>query len=329
LQQAQVPGPDKSAAMRVGVILNSAEPAEGIARCRALGVDCVGLMRDALPGFDRARYAGVPDGKFLRSAVQQYAEAGIQVAAVAKPYCMGKDPDIVLNPARHRREIDEMLATIMAVADAGVPTMLQYVHVALPEDPGKDAALWSGVRQIFRECVRQAESSRLRLANHGRWPTPDRAARKQAQDAGTRPADYRRFRIPGWEGPFLIRDGEHIARLIEREAPSPYNGVCMCTGMYMNGTDVFAAAARFKGKVFFAQPRDLRGRWPQVEEVMPGEGEIDLPRFLRLLAKDGYTGMVHPEHFEDTRRNSPDPEADAVQTVKRWVAEATHATPRR
>ena len=103
-----------------------------------------------------------------------------------------------------------------------------------------------------------------------------------------------------------------VGRLVEVEAPNPYYGVCLCTGMYMNGTDVMQATRRFLDKIFFVQPLDLRGRWLGVEEVMPGEGEVDLKEFLRTLAASGYKGLVHPEHFEDTTRSLEDPEAEAL-----------------
>ena len=141
-----------------------------------------------------------------------------------------------------------MLATVDAVASAGIPVMLQYAHVEDPEDPAEDEDLWGGVGTIYREVVAQAESSGLKLANHGRWPTPDAAARARAAEQGISYEDYRRFRVPEWEGPFMIRDGDHIARLVEQEAPSPNHGVCMCAGMGMNGTDVLEAVDRFPGQ---------------------------------------------------------------------------------
>ena len=80
---------------------------------------------------------------------------------------------------------------------------------------------------------------------------------------------------------------------------------------------------RFLDKIFFVQPRDLRGRWPEVDEVMPGEGELDLKGFLRTLAEGGYKGMVHPEHFEDTSHALEDPEAEAVKIIGGWIDEAS------
>ena len=309
--------------MSCGAVVSGADADAVIARCRQLGTDRVALARDSLPGFDNTTFSGVPDADYLKETVERIGEAGIEVYAVSKAYCMGKDMDVIRNPAAHRREIDEMLATVEAVAGAGIPVMLQYAHVDDPEDPAEDEDLWGGVATIYREVVAQAETSGLKLANHGRWPTPDAAARARAAEQGIGYEDYRRFRVTEWEGPFMIRDGNHIARLVEQEAPSPNHGVCMCAGMGMNGTDVLEAVDRFRGKIFFAQPRDLKGTWPQVEEVMPGEGDIDVKEFLRRLHAGGYTGLVNPEHFEDTKRPSADPEADAIAIIQDWINEVT------
>ena len=309
------------AVMSCGAVVSGADADAVIARCRQLNTDRVALARDTLPGFDNTTYSGVPDAAYLKETVERIGEAGIEVYAVSKAYCMGKDMDVIRNPAAHRREIDEMLATVEAVAGAGIPVMLQYAHVDDPDDPAEDEDLWGGVATIYREVVAQAETSGLKLANHGRWPTPDAAARARAAEQGISYEDYRRFRVPEWEGPFMIRDGDHIARLVEQEAPSPNHGVCMCAGMGMNGTDVLEAVNRFQGKIFFAQPRDLKGTWPQVEEVMPGEGDIDVKEFLRRLHAGGYTGLVNPEHFEDTKRPSADPEADAIAIIQDWINE--------
>ena len=221
--------------MSCGAVVSGADADAVIARCRQLNTDRVALARDTLPGFDITTYSGVPDPYFLKETVQRIGEAGIEVYAVSKPYCMGKDMDVIRNPAAHRREIDEMLATVDVVAGSGIPVMLQYAHVDDPEDPAEDEDLWGCVATIYREVVAQAETSGLKLANHGRWPTPDASARARASEQGIGYEDYRRFRVPEWEGPFMIRDGDHIARLVEQEAPSPNHGVCMCAGMGMNG----------------------------------------------------------------------------------------------
>ena len=313
----------KRTKMSGGTVMSGADAGAVIARCQKLGTDRVALARDSLPGFDMTTYSGVPEPKYLKEIVERVGEAGIEVYAVSKPYCMGKDMDVIRRPRDHQLAIEEMLATIDVVASAGIPAMLQYVHVEDPIGPAEDEVMWDGVRTIFREVVKQAEVSGLKLANHGRWPTPDASARARAREQRIAYEDYRDFRVSEWEGPFMIRNGQHIARLVEVEAPSPNHGVCMCAGMGMNGTNVLEAVDRFQGKIFFAQPRDLKGQWPQVEEVIPGEGDIDVKEFLRRLHVGGYTGMVHPEHFEDSKWPSQDPEADAMSIIQTWIGEVT------
>ena len=261
--------------MSCGAVVSGADADAVIARCRQLNTDRVALARDTLPGFDTTTYSGVPEAGYLKETVERIGEAGIEVYAVSKAYCMGKDMDVIRNPAAHRREIDEMLATVEAVAGAGIPVMLQYAHVDDPEDPAEDEELWGGVATIYREVVAQAETSGLKLANHGRWPTPDAAARARAAEQGISYEDYRRFRVPEWEGPFMIRDGGHIARLVEQEAPSPNHGVCMCAGMGMNGTDVLEAVNRFQGK--FSSPSQR----PEGHVAAGGRGDARRGRHRR------------------------------------------------
>ena len=86
--------------MGVGVILQSGDIDAGIRRCHQLGIDRVAVSRDYLPGFDLETYSGVPDRDFLSRFVERVAVAGVDVAAVSKPYCMGKDPEVVRNPSR-------------------------------------------------------------------------------------------------------------------------------------------------------------------------------------------------------------------------------------
>ena len=204
--------------MSCGSVMSGADADAVVARCRELGTDRVALSRDSLPGFDITTFSGVPDADYLKETVERIGEAGIEVYAVSKAYCMGKDMDVIRNPAAHRREIDEMLATVEAVAGAGIPVMLQYAHVDDPEDPAEDEDLWGGVAIIYREVVAQAETSGLKLANHGRWPTPDDAARARAAEQGI-----------GLRGlPPLPRAG--VGRPVHDSRRRPYRAACRARG---------------------------------------------------------------------------------------------------
>src|SRR6185312_9058321 len=93
---------------------------------------------------------------------------------------------------------------------------------------------------------------------------------------------------------------QHLQRLLTT-VPSGHNGVCFCTGMHIMGGDVPSLVESFRGKIFYAQLRDVRYRWPAAQEAFPGDGELDFPRILRLLDAAGYTGMIGPEHLGKSR----------------------------
>ena len=307
--------------MGVGIILSDPDPASAGERCRSLGVERVALRCESLPGFDGESYTGTPDPAYLKTLVGQLHDQGLTVSCLCKLNAFGLDPDIVRNPGAHRREIDAMLATTEAAAGAGIDTILHYVNPKEPEDPAEDEAVWGNMIDIFKELVAQAESSGVRLANHGLWACLPDSLHEHSLEEGVEYGCYRRFRRPGWIGPFLVRTAEHVARIIEDAVPSPNNGVCMCTGMHINGAHVPDWVRRFRGKIFYAQMRDIVGRWPASRELFPGEGEVDLPGVLRLLKETGYAGTVHPEHLGHPRFPGEDLEAAAVARVKTWIDE--------
>lgn len=314
--------------MDVGLIVGGANPDKSIARCRAHGVRFAGISFAGLPGVDDRACTGTPVKSYLKSLVERFAENGIQVFCLSKLNAFGLDPDIVRNPRAHRREIDQMLETVEATSAAGIPTILHYVNPKEPVDPAEDDVLLGNIAEIFRELSKQAEACGVKLANHGIWMTVKEPLRTRALAAGLTYAEYRKFRPPEWPGPYLVRTAEHIARIIEVEAPSPNNGVCLCTGMYINGADVPAMIRRFAGKIFMVQVRDLKyGPWPHSEECMVGNGDLDFPQILALLQEAGYRGMVHPEHFGIPRVPGEDQEAEAVARVRSWLNTLYSGTP--
>ncbi|MSS69943.1 MAG: hypothetical protein EXS64_00490 [Candidatus Latescibacteria bacterium] len=281
-----------------------------IARCRALGVNRVALY---CATFRAEGEEDVPDLDRLREAVARLSGAGIAVPAMIKWF--GGDPAVVLDRTGHRREIDAMRRTISAIGRAGIPSLLHYVDLAEPPDPSDDAAYWDGLIAVLREIVPEAEQADVRLAHHGIWRCLPDDLRTSALRSGVKATDYRQYRPEGWGGPYLVRDAEGIQRLLDA-APSPYNGVAFCTGMHITGGDVPSLVAQFRGKIHFAQARDVRGRWPAAEEVFPGEGELDFPHILRLLREAGYEGMIHAEHLGHPRGPGDDLEARAVAYLK-------------
>ncbi len=91
--------------------------------------------------------------------------------------------------------------------------------------------------------------------------------------------------------------------------------------MHIMGGDVSTLVNTFQGKMYYAQLRDVRGRWPAAEEVFPGTGDLDFPDILRRLAAAGYRGTIGPEHLGQPRYPGEDLEAAAVAFMQASLAQ--------
>ena len=171
--------------MSCGAVVSGADADAVIARCRQLNTDRVALARDTLPGFDTTTYSGVPEaGYFLKETVERIGEAGIEVYAVSKPYCMGKDMDVIRNPAAHRREIDDMLATVDVVAGSGIPVMLA---VRARRRPGGSRRGRRSLGLLLRpSIVRSWPRRRLRDSNSRTTDAGRHRTRRQEQERPSR-----------------------------------------------------------------------------------------------------------------------------------------------
>jgi mannonate dehydratase len=82
--------------------------------------------------------------------------------------------------------------------------------------------------------------------------------------------------------------------------PSPNNKAELCIGTLteMSEGGVYEAVDRYSkaGKVAYIHLRNVRGKVPDYNEVFVDEGDLDVPRVLRILHANGYQGVVTPDH---------------------------------
>jgi sugar phosphate isomerase/epimerase len=205
---------------------------------------------------------------------------------------------------------------------AGVGVLLNYIHTPYPLDPADDERTWQGLANVYRTFIGWAEAADVRVANHAIWRClPEPSPRDDALARGVTMDGYRRYRTAGWDGPYFLTSHRDLLRLLD-DAPSPNNGVCFCTGMHIMGGDAPALVETFQGRIFYAQARDLRGRWPAAQEVFLGEGELDFVDILRRLDAAGYDGLIGPEHLGLPRQPGDDLEAAAVAFLHDALARA-------
>ena len=278
-----------------------------IARCRELGVTNVGYRCADMPRFVEE---GSPDTDQVRRNVERLWQAGINVPVAMTWF--GNDPAVVLDPGAYRAKIDAACRTLRVLGETDIPAVLHYIDLAQSQDPADDEAYWRGLISVFGELVAAAEGANVRLANHAIWRCIPDTLRPQALADGVTMATYRQYHPEGWRGPYLMTSAEHVTRLLAA-VPSPYNGVCFCTGMYIMGGNLAGLINVFAGKIHYAQMRDLRGRWPASEEVFPGTGDLDFAAILSDLRRVGYDGVFGPEHLGQPRLPSEDIEAAAVR----------------
>jgi sugar phosphate isomerase/epimerase len=286
-----------------------------IGRCRQLGVRHVCLSLGGWPG---VKDDATPEPAYLKQYVRRLADAGIQAPVIIASF--GKDPGLVLGPAGQQPALDAKRRTLDTLGEAGIGVLLNYLHLPMPADPADEARYWDGLLSTYRVFINHAEAANVRVANHAIWRCLPDPIREDALARGVTMQDYRDYRTPGWDGPYLLTSHQDIIRLLEG-VPSSHNGVCFCTGMHIMGGDVPALVETFKGKIFYGQMRDIRHRWPAAEEVFLGTGDLDFTHILGLLDAAGFQGTIGAEHLGEPRYPGEDLTAAAVAFLTNRLAE--------
>ena len=82
--------------------------------------------------------------------------------------------------------------------------------------------------------------------------------------------------------------------------PSPRNQVELCVGTLaeMPDADIYQAVAELsrQQRVGYVHLRNVRGKVPHYWETFLDDGETDMFEVLRILHRNGYDGVVIPDH---------------------------------
>ena len=271
--------------MRVGICAGEGRLDEVIERCRRLGVDAICLSASTVKGY---REKGYPNLEALRAIKDRLGKAGIDVPTIS----LGLWPsqEVLSGRVRSEDELQKLYMTLEVIGKAGIETALIYPALDRPMSRVVEEAYWRSIQRTYEVLLDAAERYHVKLANH---------------------AFYHPWKV--------IRNVETLCRLLV-EAPSPYNGVTYCQGLYLIGDDPYEAVVLFGDKIFLAHARNLRklGHAPYFEEVFLDEGDVDIPKTIRLLEAVGYDGMIYPEHLGAAGAGE-DLQAKAVSYLKKLV----------
>ena len=146
--------------------------------------------------------------------------------------------------------------------------------------------LWRRLADFLHELVPVAEASGVRLAAHPDDPP-----------------------LPTMRGqPRLVYQAAMYQRLLDI-APSSSNALEFCVGTIaeMSEGDVYDAVDRYsrQGRIAYVHLRNVRGKVPAYREAFIDDGDVDMFRLLRILKRNGYEGVVIPDHTPQMTCSAP------------------------
>jgi mannonate dehydratase len=137
--------------------------------------------------------------------------------------------------------------------------------------------LWDRLRRFLEELVPVAEAAGVRLAAHPDDP-PLPFVRQQ---------------------PRLVHRPHLYQRLLDL-APSPNNALEFCVGTMaeMPEGDVYEALDSYsrQRRIAYVHLRNVTGKAPYYRETFIDDGDVDMLRVLSILHKNGFDGVIIPDH---------------------------------
>lgn len=92
----------------------------------------------------------------------------------------------------------------------------------------------------------------------------------------------------------------HMYQRVLDMHPSPANQLEFCIGSLAEMTegDIYETTDRYsrQGAVAYVHFRNVRGKVPSYHEVFVDEGDVDMKSIIRILHRNGYEGVLIPDH---------------------------------
>lgn len=137
--------------------------------------------------------------------------------------------------------------------------------------------LWDRLERFLKDVIAVAEEAGVKLAAHPDDP-PMPVIRGTAR---------------------LVYQPQLYRRLLGLVA-SPSNCMEFCQGTIaeMQGGDVYDAIDEYSrtGRIAYVHLRNVKGKVPRYHEVFLDEGDVDIVKALRIYKRNGYDGVVIPDH---------------------------------
>jgi mannonate dehydratase len=249
-------------------------------------VEAAGLKLEAIENFDPAHWHDILlDGpkraqhtENVKTILRRMGEAGIPV--------MGYNFSIAGVAGRTRGNYargDAPSVGMEGAYDVPMPNGMAWNMVVDPKAPAgaapsaTHAQLWDRLRRFLDDVLPVAEAAGVTLAAHPDDP-PMPTIRGQ---------------------PRLVYQPQHYQKLIDLN-PSRSNALEFCIGSLAEMTegDVYEAVDQYsrQQRLGYVHFRNVRGKVPTYKETFIDDGDIDMLRVLQILKRNGFEGVLIPDH---------------------------------
>lgn len=254
-----------------------------------------GLVWEAIENFDPAHWFDVLlDGprkarqlEGLKQMIRVVGEAGIPV--IGYNFSLAGVCGRIKGPfARGGAVAVGMSGPVDAPLPLGMVWNMRYGAEAPSgtQPPVSSDELWKRLGDFLDACLPVAESAGVRLAAHPDDPP-----------------------MPTMRGtPRLVYQPALYQRLLNLR-PSPANALEFCLGTLAEMTegDLYETVEQYsrQNAIAYVHFRNVRGKVPQYHEAFVDEGDIDMPRVLRILHRNGFSGVLIPDHTPQMTCEAP------------------------
>ncbi len=258
-------------------------------------LEAAGLIWEAIENFDPAHWSDVlldgPRKKQqlagLKEMIRRVGGVGIPIIGynfsiagvagrVTGPFARGGAQSVGMNGP-----VDAPIPNGMVwnmVYDSQAPA--GHIPSATPEQ------LWQRLADFLNECLPVAEQAGVKLAAHPDDPP-----------------------MPWVRGqPRLVYRPDLYQKVIDLD-PAPANQLELCVGTLqeMPDGDVYDAVDRYSGqnRIAYVHLRNVHGKVPEYKETHIDDGDLDVLRVIRILQKNGFSGVIIPDHAPQLTCDAP------------------------
>jgi mannonate dehydratase len=264
--------------------------------------------------------------KAIRSEIE---DAGLALAAIEN-----LDPahwhDILLDGPRRAEHIENVKTIIRRMGEAGIPVLGYNFSLAgvcgrvsgpygrggaitVGMDGAVDAPVPNGVIWNMIYDPNAAPGTLPSITHDELWrrlagfledviPTAEAAGVRLAAHPDDPPMPFVR------QQPRLVYQPYMYQRLIDL-ASSPSNALELCVGTLAEMTegDLYDAVDRYskQQRIAYIHLRNVTGKVPHYRETFIDDGDVDMARILAILSRNGFDGVVIPDHTPQMSCTAP------------------------